>query len=788
MTPTKFGRYEIRSELGRGGMATVFYAYDPRFERDVAIKVLPHEFLHDPQFRARFEREAKTIALIEHPAIVPVYDFGEEDGQPYIVMRYMAGGSLADRLQKGPLSLKEIAHFVSRLAPALDAAHQKGIVHRDLKPGNILFDQYDNAYISDFGIARLNQGAAGVSLTGTAILGTPAYMSPEQVQGDKEIDGRSDLYSFGVILFQMLTGTTPYRADTPAKMMMMHLLEPVPQIRDLKQDVSPEMEMVTERMLAKDREDRYSTARDLAEAIEQAARGEMPTPPAGNSAAATRLASGAGPAASLSKPKTAPPKSGAQAGGRTALASGSAETELQAAPRPGIPAWGWALGAIGVLGLLGVVALSLVVAVSTGLLSKAEATPTLPGKLAAALTTATDSSAAIPATEVVKETVLLKETQVVEAAKEITAVEATATAAPSNTIAPSATAAPSETATLTPEPSATPLPTETPVPEVVTIGGADRIALFDKNNDIWVMGVDGSNPQQLTSDGTIKEDLQWSPDGNAVVYISGNCAKMVAIETGRVDDIACFDAANVNTLSLFQISPDGKQVAIVFYQQLYVVPYDLAQLSETRKLSTLKNNAVCPALGPYASTTGTAIAVKWVQWSTDMQRMAVDFLGAVQGKQVDLIDVLDISNCEIGPQRKDQFPATRFSIKGYDANPIIESFTWDGESSFVLIGGTFRNGGFADMYFYNAELHKGEQINPLRDVTCCYRDPHWSPDGSYLVFAFQDIALGEGNLTQIYIIRSGSLGNRAIYTPLSLPDGFFANKRDVPMPVFRPAK
>jgi serine/threonine-protein kinase len=177
MALEKFGRYEIKSEVGRGGMATVYYAYDPNFEREVAIKVLPPEFLHDPQFRVRFEREAKMVALIEHPAIVPVYDFGEEEGQPYIVMRYMAGGSLSDKLKKGALPVSQVIQMLSVLAPALDAAHAKGIIHRDLKPGNILFDQYDNPYISDFGIARLTNGA-NATITGSALVGTPAYMSP----------------------------------------------------------------------------------------------------------------------------------------------------------------------------------------------------------------------------------------------------------------------------------------------------------------------------------------------------------------------------------------------------------------------------------------------------------------------------------------------------------------------------------------------------------------------------------------------------------------------------------
>jgi serine/threonine-protein kinase len=183
MAPRTIGRYQIKKALGRGGMATVHLAHDPRFKREVALKVLPREFLHDPTFHARFEREAQTIAAIEHPAIVPVYDFGEQEGQPFLVMRYMPGGSLADRLSQGPLTIAETAEVMKRLAPALDIAHEKGIIHRDLKPGNILFDQYGEAYLSDFGIVKLAQ--ATTTFTGSSVIGTPAYMSPEQVHGDK---------------------------------------------------------------------------------------------------------------------------------------------------------------------------------------------------------------------------------------------------------------------------------------------------------------------------------------------------------------------------------------------------------------------------------------------------------------------------------------------------------------------------------------------------------------------------------------------------------------------------
>lgn len=266
----RIGRYEIRLELGRGGMSTVYHAYDPRFKRDVAIKVLPREFLHDPLFRTRFEREAETIAALEHPAIVPVYDFGEDDGQLYLVMRYMAGGSLADRLEKGPYQLPEIVMVLTRLAPALDKAHAMGVVHRDLKPGNILFDEDNNSFLTDFGIAKLAETSVGLTGTGSMV-GTPAYMSPEQARGDATTDGRSDIYAVGVILFEMLTGELPFQADTPMGVAVKHITDPVPRVLQLNPDLPPRCEAVIIRAMSKDVEGRFQTTsemiRDLRSAV-----------------------------------------------------------------------------------------------------------------------------------------------------------------------------------------------------------------------------------------------------------------------------------------------------------------------------------------------------------------------------------------------------------------------------------------------------------------------------------------------------------------------------------------
>lgn len=243
-------------------MAAVYLAYDPNFRRNVAIKVVSVNFRDNVIFRGRFEREAQLIAKIEHPAIVPVYDFGEQDNQPYLVMRYMPGGSLAARVKHGALTFRDAAQIISQIAPALDAVHAQGIVHRDLKPGNILFDGFGNPAISDFGIAHFS--AATSDLTGSAIIGTPSYMSPEQVRGDADLDGRSDVYALGVILFEMLAGHGPFHAGTPMSVALKHLSEPVPSIRAFRPDLPMDVERILNRAMAKDRTLRYPNASELA--------------------------------------------------------------------------------------------------------------------------------------------------------------------------------------------------------------------------------------------------------------------------------------------------------------------------------------------------------------------------------------------------------------------------------------------------------------------------------------------------------------------------------------------
>jgi serine/threonine-protein kinase len=265
----KIGRYEIKRELGRGGMAGVYEAHDPRFERTVAVKVLPRELMVDTMFRARFEREAKVIASLEHPGIVPVYDYGEDNGQPYLVMQYMAGGSLADRLSAGRLSLIETAELISRIAPAVDYANSRGISHRDLKPANIVFDRGGEPRVADFGIARISESKTVLT---QGVIGTPAYMSPEQWEGIAP-DGRSDVYSLGVMTFEMLTGQTPYVAETMTGFMKAHLMNDIPDARDRVPELPVAGQHALARALAKSRNQRYESAAEFARELMAAARG-----------------------------------------------------------------------------------------------------------------------------------------------------------------------------------------------------------------------------------------------------------------------------------------------------------------------------------------------------------------------------------------------------------------------------------------------------------------------------------------------------------------------------------
>ena len=698
MQPEKIGRYEIKSELGRGGMATVYRGYDPRFEREVAVKVLPPELLHaDPQFRLRFAREAKIIASLEHSSIVPVYDVGADEDLPYFVMRYMTGGSLSERIKAGILSVEEATRIIEKVGPGLDEAHAKGIVHRDIKPSNILFDNKGIPYISDFGIAKLSQAQAG-SVTGSGIIGTPAYMAPEQAQGDS-IDGRADIYALGIILFEMVTGRQPYEADTPMAVAIKHITDPIPLILNANPKLPPGMDMIIQRAMAKDRDDRFSSSKEMLDALHAVMRGDT-----------TKLQ----PVAPKTIKGTLIQKPVAEKKGFNVLAV-----------------------------VIPIVALA---AIAGGFflfngINRPSATEAPPA----------NTSTSAPSTETPE--------PIAEATE--------------------AAILPAETTTEAP-----PTATETVAP-LPAFGGADRMA-FVANNDIWIMNMDGSDIEQLTNDGGTKTDLQWLSDGKTLVFISGKTIKYYDISTGVVDTLATFPSEV--SVDSFRVSHDGTQVMLAMSNNIFVIPFDL----ETLKTFTNRNQIIRMEETCILPTDGTraALKVKETRWSADDKLVAWLFKGVDAGNsslQAEQVSVLDISTC--APERIDQhdnFPATRFMPVGYQ-DRTIPDIDWDGNNLFVF-NTNRRNNGWGELYVYDWVKHKAYHITPLNSGACCYRDARWSPDGTYLFFAFQDFGLGAEAPTLFYYVPYGDIGTGSTLTPLSfeLPEGF-KNPKEAPQPALHAA-
>ena len=263
------GPYRIIEQLGQGGMATVYKAYHAALDRYVALKVLHAAFHDDQTFTARFQREARVVARLEHSNIVPIYDYSEHEARPYLVMKYIEGDTLKARLNKGPLSSHEIEQVVDSVGSALAYAHKQGILHRDIKPSNVLIANDGVMYLADFGLARI--ASAGEStLSSDSIMGTPQYISPEQAMGKKDLDSGTDIYSFAVMLYEMVVGQVPFTADTPFSIIHDHIYTPLPLPMDVNPKVPEPVQRVLLKALAKDRLDRYESVGDMIIAFKQA--------------------------------------------------------------------------------------------------------------------------------------------------------------------------------------------------------------------------------------------------------------------------------------------------------------------------------------------------------------------------------------------------------------------------------------------------------------------------------------------------------------------------------------
>lgn len=257
-----FAGYEIVRQVGSGGMATVYQAYHERLDRHVAIKVLHESFVRDDTFLERFQREARIIARLEHPHIVPIYDYAEIDARPYIIMKYIEGGTLKRRAIKEGIALEDMVRMMSVLADALTYAHEAGVLHRDIKPSNILIDERDLPYISDFGLARIAQ-VGDSTISHDMMLGTPFYISPEQARGERDLSPATDVYAFAVILYELLTGQVPFGGDTAFAIVHEQIYSPPPPPSHINADLTPALDDVLLKALAKQPSRRYQSATTL---------------------------------------------------------------------------------------------------------------------------------------------------------------------------------------------------------------------------------------------------------------------------------------------------------------------------------------------------------------------------------------------------------------------------------------------------------------------------------------------------------------------------------------------
>lgn len=535
------GRYKIYDTVGKGAAGSVYLARDQEEARIVAVKVVHSHLTKDGQFMERFQREASILADLkefESPHIVRLYEFGEEDGMVYIVTEFVEGRTLAEILAaRGTLEVDEALVVARQVAECLEVTSRKNIVHRDLKPANLMITPEGTVKVMDFGIAR---GLMYTGLTSTGVLGTPYYISPEQAEGKKDLDSRTDMYSLGVCLYQMLTGEPPYTGESPMELIIQHVEAPIPSVRDKRPDISPSVDEIVRKCMAKKVEDRYATPADLRAAIDQALKGQV--------------------AEAVAKPpvpsKTSPP----------AFREDLAETPVSPVSYPRKRRW--LPTALGIAGVMLVAAACITAGVVVfGLFQ--EGTPTVP---AIALATAPPTTPFLPATST-------PSTEVVSPAATPTPVASTALL-PTSTPTEAASATP--TGTLTPTHTPTP-PSIKPLPTAVTMGriaytiglenqrryqigvmnadgsgqmvlpsqyisspsfspDGERIVFYawegwPQGSGLWTMKVDGTDPRLVINDGDARNP-RWSPDGKLIAYDARKSVHVISANGGSPNKLA----------------------------------------------------------------------------------------------------------------------------------------------------------------------------------------------------------------------------------------------------------
>jgi Tol biopolymer transport system component/predicted Ser/Thr protein kinase len=724
------GQYEIIGLLGRGGMAAVYRAHQPSMGRDVAIKVIKSELSEAPDFVERFAREARTVASLSHPHILKVFDYGQHGNLVYLVMELLGGGSLAQRISQGPIPPKTIRRMLDQMAAALDYAHERAIVHRDLKPQNVLLDERGNVFLTDFGIAKLLNEVSSLTQTGAA-MGTPPYMAPEQWRG-QAVEARTDNYSLGVMLFEMLTGNLPFRGETPYSVMHKHIYESPP-LDEIAALGIHGVEQVLRKALAKDPSDRYESATAMAEAfsktlsatqIRKKSRSNVSTPETDKSTYIPLEAS------APSEPITRPPTG--LRGNRMLLGAGAA--------------------VIGLIVIGGIVALFASRQTTTPTLAAQVGTDAAFTPIIATTQTSSPPTVTPPAPTVTSAATAFTPSATPNQAATLgaivsaseTALAASLTKTPTSTL--TLTQSPTPTLTATQPPSATSSPTATiqpsatattpPVPTVTLAvnPGSGKVAfttLVRGRFAIFVVGLDGSDPQPFVSGNTNDFGAVWSPDGQQIAFKS---------DRDRNWDLYAMDASGANVRRLTNDpghdetpawSPDGKRIAFATkrhgQEEIYVMNADG---SDQRNLTNHNAEDIVPT------------------WSPDGKSIA---FSSNRGGNYDVY-VMDADGGNV---------RNLTNNRGDDGTPM-----WSPDGKSIVFYST-RDGNFE---IYAMDADGGNQRN-LTNNRANDIQPAWSPDSQQIAF----VSRRDGSL-ELYAMNADGSNVRRLtnnnsddYAPFWLP-------------------